>query len=228
LPPRAPARTPRDLAGHSRAPALLARRRRVHVPIRSPVRLVEAAKVDNAVGGRCRAMMLFAATTAIAAMVASGHLCCGLWLRPRLVVLRRLWEEGFSRRKSCSAFGRAGSDDVQWTSCSPLGALSRCPPLPDRSLSVKTLPEFAQAGGGAALGVVPSLEASSLENMFRYSPGGQFRCPRGRSSRCCGSGSSHAGVFTSAAAVARGDRRRRPPPWRCRCLRTISTYDIDG
>jgi len=156
-------------------------------------------------------MVLFAATTAIAAMVAGGLLCCGLWLRPRLVVLRRLWEEGFSRRKSCSASGRAGSDDIQWTPCSPLGALSRCPPLPDRSLSVKTLPEFAQAGGGGALGVVPSLEASSLENMFRCSPGGRFRCPRGRSSWCCGSGSSHAGVFTSAAAVARGDRRRSPP-----------------
>ena len=83
--------------------------------------------------------------------------------------LRRLWDEGFARRKSCSASGRAGSDDVQWTPCSPLGALSRCPPLSDRSLSVKTLPEFAQAGGGGALGVVPSLEASSLENLFRCS-----------------------------------------------------------
>ena len=34
---------------------------------------------------------------------------------------------------------------------------------------MKTLPEFAQAGGGGALGVVPSLEASSLENLFRCS-----------------------------------------------------------
>jgi len=35
--------------------------------------------------------------------------------------------------------------------------------------SVKTLLEFAQAGGGGALGVVPSLEASSLENLFHCS-----------------------------------------------------------
>ena len=83
--------------------------------------------------------------------------------------LRRLWVECFARRKSCSASGQAGSGDVQWTPCSPLGALSRCPPLPDRSLAVKTLPEFAQAGGGGALGVVPSLEASSLENLFHCS-----------------------------------------------------------
>ena len=34
---------------------------------------------------------------------------------------------------------------------------------------MKTLPEFAQAGGGGALGVVPSLEASSLENPFHCS-----------------------------------------------------------
>jgi len=41
------------------------------------------------------------------------------------MVLRRLGDEGFARRKSCSASGRAGSDDVHWTPCSPLGALSR-------------------------------------------------------------------------------------------------------
>ena len=34
---------------------------------------------------------------------------------------------------------------------------------------MKTLPEFAQAGGGGALGVVPSLDASLLENLFRCS-----------------------------------------------------------
>ena len=85
------------------------------------------------------------------------------------MVLRRLGDEGFARRKSCSASGRAGNDDVQWTPCSLLGALSRCPPLPDKSLSVKTLPEFTEAGGGEALGVVPFLEASSLENLFHCS-----------------------------------------------------------
>ena len=51
----------------------------------------------------------------------------------------------------------------------PLGGVVEVPPLPDRSLLVKTLPEFAQAGGGGALGVVPSLEASSLGNLFRCS-----------------------------------------------------------
>ena len=51
----------------------------------------------------------------------------------------------------------------------PLGGVVEVPPLPDRSLLVKTLPEFAQAGGGGALGVVPSLEASSLENPFHCS-----------------------------------------------------------
>ena len=51
----------------------------------------------------------------------------------------------------------------------PLGGVVEVPPLPDRSLLVKTLPEFAQAGGGGALGVVPPLEASPLENLFRCS-----------------------------------------------------------
>ena len=51
----------------------------------------------------------------------------------------------------------------------PLGGVVEVPPLPDRSLLVKTLPEFTQAGGSDALGVVPSLEASPLENLFRCS-----------------------------------------------------------
>ena len=51
----------------------------------------------------------------------------------------------------------------------PLGGIVEVPPLSDRSLLVKTLPEFAQAGGGGALGVVPSLEVSPLENLFRCS-----------------------------------------------------------
>jgi len=97
--------------------------------------------------------------------------------------LRRLWVEGFARRKSCSASGRAGSDDVQWTPCSPLGALSRCPPLPDRSLSVKTLPEFAQAGGSGALGIVPSLEPVSLQPAA-MARGGRWRRPPPRRCRC--------------------------------------------
>ena len=53
----------------------------------------------------------------------------------------------------------------------PLGGVVEVPPLPDRSLLVKTLPEFAQVGGGGALGVVPPLEASPLENLFRCSRG---------------------------------------------------------
>ena len=31
------------------------------------------------------------------------------------------------------------------------------------------MPEFAQAGSGGALGIVPSLKASSLDNLFRCS-----------------------------------------------------------
>jgi len=86
------------------------------------------------------------------------------------MVLRRPGDEGFARRKSCLASGRAGSDDVQWTPCSPLGRCRGASPPGQVSLG-ENLPEFTQVGGGGALGVVPPLEASPLENLFRCSRG---------------------------------------------------------